>query len=69
MVKYLNFHNSFFAFKEDTGTHPGTIAFNPTFGSFYIIRTGFTLGELVILVRVFRLFRLKQIFWVLRVCL
>jgi hypothetical protein len=48
---------------KKTQGHPGTIAFNPTFGSFYLIRTGFTLGELVLLVRVFRLFRLKQIFW------
>ncbi len=37
------------------------------FWKFYLIRTGFTLGELVSLVKVFRLFRLKQTFWVFRV--
>jgi hypothetical protein len=30
----------------------GTIAFYPTFGSFYLIRNGFRLGELVSLVKV-----------------
>ncbi len=39
---------------------PGTITFDPTFGSF-------TLLELVFVVKVFRVFRLKQIFLVLRV--
>jgi hypothetical protein len=27
---------------------PGTMALDPTFGSFYLIRTSFTLGELVL---------------------
>jgi len=39
-----------------------TIALDPTFGNF-TIRTGFTLGELVSLVKVFRLFRLEWIFF------
>jgi len=30
---------------------------------FYLIRTGFTLGELVSLVKVFRMFRLEWIFF------
>jgi hypothetical protein len=34
---------------------------------FYLIRTDFTLSELVSLVKVFRLFRSKQIFRVFRV--
>jgi hypothetical protein len=34
------------------------------FWKFYLIRTGFTLGEPVSLVKVFRLFRSKQIFLV-----
>jgi hypothetical protein len=33
------------------------------FWKFYLIRTSFTLGELVSLVKVFRLFRLEQIFF------
>jgi len=33
------------------------------FWKFYLIRTGFTLGELVSLVKVFRLFRLERIFF------
>jgi hypothetical protein len=37
------------------------------FRKFYIIKTGFTLGELVSLVKVFRLFRLEQIFLVFKV--
>jgi hypothetical protein len=38
----------------------GTITLDPTFGSFiYLIRTDFTLGESVSLVKVFRLFRLE----------
>ncbi len=41
-----------------TGT--GTITLDPTFG-------GFTLGELVSLMKVFRLVRLKRIFLVFRV--
>jgi hypothetical protein len=40
--------------------------FDPTFWKFYLIGTSFTLGELVSLVKVFRLFRLKQIFLVFR---
>jgi hypothetical protein len=42
-------------------TRTGTIALDPTFG------TGFTLAELVSLVKVFRLFNLEQIFLVLGV--
>jgi hypothetical protein len=38
---------------------PGTMALDPTFGSLYLIRTSFTLGELVSFVKVFRLFRLE----------
>jgi hypothetical protein len=45
-----------------TGT--GSIALDPTFGSFYIIKTRFTLGEPVSLVKVFRLFRLECTFLV-----
>ncbi len=41
-----------------TGT--GTIALDPTFGSFYLTRTTFTSGEPVSLVKVFRLFRLER---------
>ncbi len=37
------------------------------FWKFYIISIGFTLGEPVFLVKVFRLFRLERIFLVLRV--
>ncbi len=37
------------------------------FWKFYLIRTSFTLGELVPLVKVFRLFRLEWIFLVFRV--
>jgi hypothetical protein len=37
------------------------------FLKFYLIRTSFTLGELVSLVKVFRLFRLEQIVLVFRV--
>jgi hypothetical protein len=45
-----------------TGT--GTIALDPTFGSFTLLdRTGFTLSEPVSLMKVFRLFRLKRIFF------
>jgi len=40
------------------------IAFDPTFGKFYLIRTSFTLGELVFLVKVFTLFGLEWIFLV-----
>jgi hypothetical protein len=39
----------------------GTIALDPTFGSFTLIRTSFTLGEPVSLVKVFKLFRLEHI--------
>jgi hypothetical protein len=35
--------------------------------TFYLIRTGFIFGELISLMKVFRLFRLEQIFWVLSV--
>ncbi len=38
-----------------------------SFWKFYLIRTNFTLGELVSLVKVFRLFRLEWIFLVFRV--
>jgi hypothetical protein len=41
------------------------IGFN--FWKFYLIRTSFTLGEPVCLVKVFRLFRLKRIILVFRV--
>ncbi len=44
-----------------TGT--GTIALDATFGSFYLIRISFTLGELVSLVKVFRMFRLEGTFF------
>jgi hypothetical protein len=37
------------------------------FWKLYLIRTGFTLGELVSLVKVFRLFRLERIFLMFRV--
>jgi hypothetical protein len=37
------------------------------FGKFYLIRTNFTLGETVSLVKVFRLFRMERIFLVFRV--
>ncbi len=33
------------------------------FWKFYLIRTGFALGELVSLVKLFRLFRLERFFW------
>jgi hypothetical protein len=42
---------------------PGLFAFDQTFGKFYLIRTGFTFGELVSLVKVFRLFKLEQMFF------
>jgi hypothetical protein len=42
-----------------TGT--GTMALHPNFWKFYLIRTSFTFGEPVFLVKVFRLFRLEQI--------
>jgi len=43
---------------------PGTIGLDPTFESFIFIKTGFTLDELISLVKMFRLFsRLEQIFW------
>jgi len=45
----------------------GIIALDPTFGSFYLIKTGFTIDEPVSLVKVFRLFRLERIFLVFRV--
>ncbi len=46
---------------------PGTMAWDPTFGSFYLIRTSFTLGEVISLVKVFRLFGLERIVLVFRV--
>jgi hypothetical protein len=36
------------------------------FWKFYLVKTGFTLGELVLLVKEFRLFRLEQIFFVVQ---
>jgi hypothetical protein len=45
---------------RDTGTI--TFTFDPTFGSFYLIRISFTLAELVSLVKVFRSFELEQMF-------
>jgi hypothetical protein len=36
------------------------MALDPTFGSFTLLKTSFTLRELVSLVRVFRLFKLEQ---------
>jgi len=50
-----------------THGHTWTIAFNPTFGSFTLFKTSFTLSELMFLVKMFRQFRLKQFFWVFRV--
>jgi hypothetical protein len=47
-----------------TGT--GTIALDPTFGSFILLEP-VSLGELVSLVKVFRLFRLEWIVMVFRV--
>jgi hypothetical protein len=41
----------------------GTIALDPTFGSFTLLKTGFTLGEPVSLLKVYRLFRLERIFF------
>jgi hypothetical protein len=41
----------------------GLSAFNPTFGSFTLLGTGFTLCEPVSLVKVFRLFKLEQMFF------
>jgi hypothetical protein len=43
-----------------TGT--GTIALDLTFGSFTLLEPDLTLGELVSLVKVFRVFRLEWIF-------
>ncbi len=40
----------------------GTITLDPTFESFTLLRTNFTLGEPVSLVKVFRVFRLEWIF-------
>ncbi len=48
-------------------TRTWTIALDPTFGKFCLIRTNFILGELVSLVKVFRLFRFKWIVLVFRV--
>jgi hypothetical protein len=44
----------------------GLYSVGSNFWKFYLIRTGFTLGEPVSLVKVFRLFRLEQIVLVLR---
>ncbi len=42
----------------------GTIAFDPRdFCKFYLIKTSFTLGEPVSLVKVFTLFKLEQMFF------
>jgi hypothetical protein len=46
--------------RPPTGT--GTIALDPTFGSFTLLEADLTLGELVSLVKVFRVFRLEWIF-------
>ncbi len=48
-----------------TGT--GTIPFDPTFGSFTLLEPVFILGELVSLMKVFRMFRLEWILVVFRV--
>jgi hypothetical protein len=48
-----------------TGTE--TIALDPTFERFYLIKTSFTSDELVSWVKVFRLFRLEWIVLVFRV--
>ncbi len=45
----------------------GTIALDPTFGSFYLITISLTSGERVSLMKVFRLFRLEWIVLVFRV--
>jgi hypothetical protein len=50
--------------KMDTKWQVPTIQYNrlnPTFGSFYVIRIGFTLRELVSLVKAFRLLELEWI--------
>jgi hypothetical protein len=49
------------------GPWPWDYHIGSNFRKFYLIRTNFTLSELVSLVKVFRLFRLEQIFLVLRV--
>jgi len=43
-------------------TRTGTIALDPTFGSFTLLEPVLTLGEPVSLVKVFRLFRSEQMF-------
>jgi hypothetical protein len=43
----------------------GTMAFEPTFGSFTVLEL-VSHGEPVSLVKVFRLFRSEQIFWVFK---
>ncbi len=45
----------------------GDYRLGSNFGKFYVTRTSFTLGELVSLVKVFRLFRLEGIVLVFRV--
>jgi len=47
--------------RAPTGT--GTITFDPTFGSFTLLKLVSTLGELVSLVKVFRLFKLEHMFF------
>ncbi len=41
----------------------GLFALDPTFGSLTLLKTSFTLGELVFLVKVFRLRRLERVFF------
>jgi hypothetical protein len=62
---HLHYINSHLLRPAPTGT--GTIALDQTFGSFTLFRTGFTLGESVSSVKVFRLFRLEWIYLVFRV--
>jgi len=50
-----------FNFWGHAPTMTRTITLNPSC-KFYLINTGFTLGELVYLVEMFRLFRLKWVF-------
>jgi hypothetical protein len=52
-----------FALLGPAPTGTGTIALDPNFWKFYVIRTDFTLSKLVSLVKMFRLFRLEWIFW------
>jgi hypothetical protein len=52
---------------EDLELHLLDYRIPSNFGKFYLITTSFTLGELVFLVKVFRLFTLEWIFLVFRV--